>query len=108
MKISFLLVLFLGGFLRLTDNIRCYKCDAELSECKTISSKTYDYASENVEVIDCEYFCWKSISLGKYQILIKFKKKIFFIIGNVYRGCAAKRRCAGFTYIGYIFEQCVL
>lgn len=59
----------LVAVLPLTANaIRCYKCDAS-QECKTISnggsSKNYYHASENVEIIDCEYYCWKSISLGK-------------------------------------------
>ncbi|CAF3670897.1 unnamed protein product [Adineta steineri] len=62
-----------------TNTIRCYKCEAT-NECKTInndvSSKNYYHSSDNVEIIECEYYCWKSVSLG-----------------NVYRGCARKR-CA--------------
>jgi hypothetical protein len=64
MNFFFILVLFLGLLPLLTNTIRCYKCDAT-SECKTISSRTDDYSSDNVEVIDCDYYCWKSISLGK-------------------------------------------
>ncbi len=48
----------------LTNTIRCYKCDAT-NECRKISSKNHAYSSDDVEVVDCEYFCWKSISLGK-------------------------------------------
>ncbi len=48
----------------LTNTIRCYKCDAT-NECQKISSKNHGYSSDDVEVVDCEYFCWKSISLGK-------------------------------------------
>ena len=61
-------MLFLIQFPLSTNPIRCYKCDAT-NECKTInngvSSKNHDHSSDNVEIIDCEYNCWKSISLGK-------------------------------------------
>ncbi|UJR15962.1 hypothetical protein I4U23_002882 [Adineta vaga] len=79
MNFFWILVIFLTLFPLITNTIRCYKCDAS-DECKTInngvSSKNYHHSSENVEIIDCEYYCWKSVSLG-----------------NVYRGCARKR-CA--------------
>ncbi len=62
------LMIFLVVFPVLTHTIRCYKCDAT-NECKTIntglSARNYDYSSDNVEVIECEENCWKSISLGK-------------------------------------------
>jgi hypothetical protein len=64
MNLIFLLVLFLVRFPLFTKSIRCYKCDAT-NECKDLSTRNYGYTSDNVEIIDCEYYCWKSISLGK-------------------------------------------
>jgi hypothetical protein len=50
--------------------IRCYKCDAT-DQCGNIhtdvASNYYHEQSDSVEIVDCEYFCWKSISLGKSQ-----------------------------------------
>ncbi len=61
-------MLFLILFPLFTNTIRCYKCDAS-NECKIInnrlSSKNYYPSSDNVEIIDCEYYCWKAVSLGK-------------------------------------------
>ncbi|CAF3606096.1 unnamed protein product [Rotaria sordida] len=78
-------IIFIILFPLFTNTIRCYKCDAT-NECRTITSglsfKGYDDTSDNVEIIDCEHYCWKSISLG-----------------NVYRGCANKR-CAVSHTIG--------
>ena len=90
-------VLLVVLFPLMTNTIRCYKCDAS-DECRTInngvSSKNYYHASENVEIIDCEYSCWKSVSLGNKDELSQYNYNPFwFILGNVYRGCANKR-CA--------------
>ncbi len=57
-------MLVLGLLPLLTNSIRCYKCDATI-DCKKLSSRSYGYSSDDVEVVDCEYYCWKSISLGK-------------------------------------------
>ncbi|CAF3440876.1 unnamed protein product [Rotaria socialis] len=85
MNFLFVLIIFIALFPSRTNSIRCYKCDAT-NECRTIKSgssfKNYDYLSDNVEIIDCEYYCWKSVSLG-----------------NVYRGCA-KKRCSVSHTIG--------
>jgi hypothetical protein len=68
MNFFWVLILLFILFPLFTNTIRCYKCDAT-DECKTInsglSSKNYDQSSDSVEIIDCEYYCWKSISLGK-------------------------------------------
>lgn len=70
MNFFWILGLFLILFPLYTNTIRCYKCDAS-SECKIInhglSSKNHYHSSDNVEIVDCEHFCWKSISLGKQQ-----------------------------------------
>ncbi|CAM2724666.1 unnamed protein product [Rotaria socialis] len=102
MNFLFVLIIFIALFPSRTNSIRCYKCDAT-NECRTIKSgssfKNYDYLSDNVEIIDCEYYCWKSVSLG-----------------NVYRGCA-KKRCSVSHTIGEFstlhrtivhFEQSIL
>ena len=51
-----------------TETIRCYKCDAS-DECRTIRNDSplryVDEEMENLEIIDCEHFCWKAVSLGK-------------------------------------------
>lgn len=82
-----------------TETIRCYKCDAS-DECRTILNDSplryVDEEMENLEIIDCEHFCWKAVSLGKIfsktNEFNRFPTGSFFS-GNVYRGCARKR-CA--------------
>jgi hypothetical protein len=68
MNYFLVLVLLLVLFPLFTNSIRCYKCDAT-NECKIIKKnfilKNYDQSSDSVEIIDCEHYCWKSISLGK-------------------------------------------
>lgn len=67
MKLLLTSIFFLVLFPSLSNTLRCYKCDAT-DECKTInsafSSKNYGYSSDNVEIIDCEHYCWKSVALG--------------------------------------------
>jgi hypothetical protein len=62
MDLYLILVLFLSSFLTYSNSIRCYKCDAT-HECKTITSSNLQ-SNDNYEIIDCEHYCWKSISLG--------------------------------------------
>lgn len=96
MKILLISVLVISVLPLLTTTIRCYKCDAT-NECKIMtkdsSIRSYDDSSDNVEVVDCEYNCWKSISLGNKINIIKLQLIVLYFLGNVYRGCA-KKRCA--------------
>jgi len=55
----FLIVVLL--FPTYTNTIHCYKCDTK-DVCKTIISKLQ--SNDKYEIVDCEYYCWKSISLG--------------------------------------------
>ncbi len=66
MILFFFVVFLLVQFPLFTNSIRCYKCDAT-NECKDLSLRNSGYTSENIEIIDCEYYCWKSISLGKRE-----------------------------------------
>lgn len=93
--IGFLLVVVLCPLV--TNSIRCYKCDAS-DQCRSIQhgymSKDHDDPSDSLEIIDCEHYCWKSVSLGKTSRLTKLIAFLFSRhLGNVYRGCARKR-CA--------------
>ena len=69
MKLLFSWVLALVLLPAWTSAVRCYQCDAT-DECRTVpdevSSTSYvDAAASNVEVVDCEHYCWKSVSLGR-------------------------------------------
>ncbi len=56
-----LFLIIVSLFPTYTNPIRCYKC-AKTDVCKTITN--YSLFNEKYDVIDCEYYCWKSISLG--------------------------------------------
>lgn len=68
MNVFLISFIFIIQFPLWTNSIRCYQCDGS-NECKTISTdslyKNNHFSSENVEIVDCEYYCWKSVSLGK-------------------------------------------
>lgn len=64
MRFWIVLVLIVGALPQLTYPIRCYKCDAS-ADCRMLSTRMQDYSPDNVEIIDCEHFCWKAVSLGK-------------------------------------------
>jgi hypothetical protein len=46
------------------NTIRCYKCDTT-DICKTMMNKSQSI--DKYEIVDCEYYCWKSISLGNLK-----------------------------------------
>ena len=48
-------------FMHHTNSLHCYKCDStDLCRIQTNNlSRVAQY-----EIVQCEYFCWKSISLG--------------------------------------------
>ncbi|CAF0783733.1 unnamed protein product [Didymodactylos carnosus] len=66
-EILFILCLFIT----ITSSLRCYKCDAS-DACKNLDR--HASLNDDIEEIECEHLCWKSVSLG-----------------NVYRGCGNKR-----------------
>ncbi len=61
----------LSSFPILTNSIRCYKCD-RTDACKTLTSNNSLF-NDKYDIIDCEHFCWKSISLGNSENLVKIK-----------------------------------
>jgi hypothetical protein len=46
------------------NTIHCYKCDAT-DVCKTMINKSR--SNTKYKIVDCEYYCWKSISLGNIK-----------------------------------------
>lgn len=54
----------------IVEAVRCYKCEAS-DQCRSLQhgapSSIDEDGSETFEIVECEYFCWKSISLGMYQ-----------------------------------------
>ncbi len=44
-----------------THPIRCYRCYAT-DICKTMTNGSL--FNDKYDIIDCEHYCWKSISLG--------------------------------------------
>lgn len=80
MKFLLILVLVINVLPLLTTAIRCYKCDAT-NECKIMtkeaSMKSFEDSSDNVEVVDCEYNCWKSVSLGNEIVFFVFEYSCF-------------------------------
>ena len=59
-----IVVLFLITILTSTNTIRCYKCVA-MGVCKGVINNN-SKSNDNYEIIDCEHYCWKSISLGNF------------------------------------------
>lgn len=84
MKFLLILVLVISVLPLLTTTIRCYKCDAS-TECKIItkgsSIRSDEDFSDDVEIVDCEYNCWKSISLGsRINSLIEFCNSMYLLL----------------------------
>ena len=81
-------------FIHHTNSLHCYKCDStDLCRIQTNNlSRVAQY-----EIVQCEYFCWKSISLGSRSMKWKYFIDIFIFcflfhhLGNVRRGCGRKR-----------------
>lgn len=55
----FLIIVLL--FATYTNTLRCYKCGAT-DPCKMLINKSL--SNNKYEIVDCEQYCWKSITLG--------------------------------------------
>lgn len=91
-----LLVIVILYSLHHTNSLRCYKCDStDFCRMKTNDS----FVLSRYQTVQCDYFCWKSISLGRQSNEIKqfidaflsFFYFVFNYLGNVRRGCGRKR-----------------
>ena len=110
MKFFFRLLLLVGLCPMFLDSIRCYKCDAT-DRCRSIrdgyTSRHHDESSDSLEIIDCEHYCWKSVSLGN---LVQSCCRWALLL-SLFRTCLSRMCKETLCYLpfdGVILEQCLL